>query len=410
MWTKKLYLNKNIWPFYLFWICFFPPQLLEAIIPYSKIIFYSLQFVFFTFIAIVMIISCKTIYLSFYELSLICLSVYGGIVCLLFSRDMIGSYAVNYIWPIVSVSIGIRFLCINNKSMLIDSFRKYFVFLLYLNTFSMVLFPHGIIMSSYGASIQRAFWLLGSKNIVSKTLPLFFLAIMLLFINNKMLGSVTMIICILVVASMGSGGVELLSGSTTALVMSATYFALMLLLIFSNKYILKFLSIFSPVNIAILTGLLSYLIYLISQGKIKIVNTFLVLLGKDYTFSYRNTVWKAMVSCIKENFGVGIGFQELSLPLANIYTNQCYSFWGTLFVRMGIVGIVLWIIVFFFSYRNCELTYCVRSICIALFMLMIYGLTNDFSWKYLIVLLSLIRVFGFSARDDSNNINLPVYE
>lgn len=390
----KLYLNNNLWPFYLFWLCFFPPQLLELIIPHSKMILYSLQFVTIVFMVVVLKTSRKKIIFSFYEVTLICLCLYGGIICILFSVDMIKEYVVNYIWPIMSVSLGILFLSMINKDMLVASLKKYFVLLLYLNAFSMLLFPNGVVVSNYGASIMRSFWVLGSKNVISKAMPLYFLAITLLYMDSKTIGSITMLMCVFVVSSMGSGGVELLSGSTTALVMSIVYFALILLLISNNKYILKVLSVFKPVNIALLSGILSYVCYQISQGKIKIVNEVLLLLGKDYTFSYRNTVWKAMTLLINEHFLWGVGFQNLRLPLANIYTNQCYSFWGAILVKMGIGGILLWVLVFLFAYRHCIFNYYVGGAFIALIMLMLYSLMNDFKLEYLIILLSLIRTFG----------------
>lgn len=390
---EKIYLKKSNSIFWLFWFCFYPPPIIEAVFPTSEYAFQVLKIICLCISLSIAVCKEELLKISWYEVSIVVFGVYGILNNILNKYSYSFMFIKGVFFPLAAVAFIVQILSCYDRKRLIDIFINYFILLIWINTVTMLVYPNGIIRSDMGASIVRAYWFLGSKNVIVQELSLYLLAIGLAMkqTGKKYIGWLTLFVALISFSSMGNRGTNLLKGSTTAIIM---LFMFMLLYFLGDLIKNHLISFFSMFTIAVATILISFFLYIVAQGKVHIVNVILELCGKNYTFSYRNTVWKALYYTASKNILFGIGTIRVRFPLGSSYAETCYSFWGANWLQYGIIGIILIVFIFLFSETKAihlKLDDEKLLIQFSLLFLLIGGFMNELDWKNIAVLLTLRR-------------------
>ena len=147
---------------------------------------------------------------------------------------------------------------------------------------------------------------------------------------------------------MGSERRELMAGSTTGII--AILFFMFMYGVSKFYYLRKIRKILTIKFITIISLVLMLLVVAISQGQFRIIDDILLWLGKDRTFSGRSYVWSEAIASIWKYPILGIGSEQKVFHIygfSNSMNTGLYSVWISVFVRYGIVGVLLAIVMFF---------------------------------------------------------------
>lgn len=373
-------------------LAYFPPNIIER---FSGGFNTMQRYVQILFIVIVLLLIIKKQKLSF-SVS----HVLWGIFCLysfaltfILHRDVLYAYLTRVFVPIFSPILLIIYYKTekNGLERFINCMAKYWAAIIVLNALFMLLYPHGIIQSTTGATMERANWLIGSKNNV--VLPLIF-AVSVLLIKyqqaerKKRLGYYFLFFLIIFeLTCTGSLGVELMGGSSTGIVALAFF-----LVLFSFRKLLYRLKLDNYLSVGMLALLFLLVSIFVIGGTIN-TNSFLGalygLLGKDPTASRRGVLWAVELSMIAQAPVFGHGF--LITPFVSNMTGS-YNLYLECLFRYGVVGLVL-VFAAFFSYRNKRNRYggsmesyifWVGIACI--FMCFV---VSSIQWEYMVLLMEL---------------------
>lgn len=351
---------------------------------------------------IIYMVSKKQFNFDKYEYFLVAYLIWGFIVIVLITSTGTYDFFRSFAYPIVSVLIMCKWIFRGNYKKTIKYISAYYSLVIWLNMILMVLFPRGLIYSSYGAIGDRANWLFGSKNNTVYILPF----LLLLFgldsmLNNgtrisKLLRYATMGVMLLSFSSMGGERFEFLSGSTTGIFMILIYFILVLILDNEKIQRLKIYKVINIRSISIFSFILMLLLTAIGQGRFLATNsTFLKLLGltgKGIGFSGRNSVWSAALLSFSKSpiFGIGLK-QEIFITYNNVRSTNTslYSFWFNIIVRYGAVGISLVYLAFSSTERKKERTFLSNQAYVSFLLMMIGGLTYPLDFRYVLLLTTI---------------------
>ena len=337
-----------------------------------------------------------------YEYFLIAYLIWGFVVIVLITSTGTYNFFRSFAYPIVSVVVMCKWIFRGNYKKTIRYISVYYAVVIWINMILMIVFPRGLIYSSYGSIGDRANWLFGSKNNVVYILPF----LLLLFGLDSKLNSITGISKILryftmgalflSFSSMGGERFEFLSGSTTGIFMMLIYFILVLIL--DNKRVQKskIYSIISIKSISIFSFILMFLLTAIGQGRFLSTNSIFLkilgLTGKGIGFSGRNSVWNAALLSFSKSPIMGIGLKQqifITYNNASSTNTSLYSFWFNILIRYGIVGTSIVFLAFSSTGKKKERSFLSNQAYVCFFLMMIGGLTYPLDFRYVLLLTTI---------------------
>lgn len=387
--------------FYIFAaIVFFLPPMVENIVANISYVDATLNIVRMLLILMMIVLSLtrKTFKLTTMEIALITFAVWGFIVTFVHESGRLFQYSGSVFFKIIAMIFLVNKMTNGKEEKAISGIAHYFTALIWINAVLMILFPHGLFMSSVGAVVKRANWIFGSKNNVT----LYAIVVLcVLCIENlrikRVFNYITVAIFAIEIACMGPAGVEVLGGSTTAI---------FVLFVFCSASLIQNTVVFQLIEkkttllyIALFSLFLCMLIWYISlnqSGMInEVLNNVLNIFGKDTSFSNRDLVWKNVLHSIGQQPFVGCGFHPVQFQIGTTKTASMYGFWGSIAYYYGLIGIIILLVVFSLCEKinvdskntNCKPRFVLK---LGIALLMIFGLMNDmYNWYCLLFLMEL---------------------
>lgn len=350
----SLRIRKKDFLFFIGWFICFPPSILFRIsgrislfLRYGGILYF-----------IVLLLSHKFKLKSKnskFKSSIVIFAVWSCFVVIWKSPGELANYLFDMFLPVAEVAIMIYCSTYNSESnvqsKLNDFISLYWLCVSYIiiNFLLMVCYPSGLIRSSSGSAIERANWLLGSKNNLSVYLILA-VTIVLFFTKETWISKVySTALCVIALGSVmmaGDNGVEIFGGSSTGLVAITLLTITMImnyrhrdipLLSYKFKWILMFVVI---INIVIITG-----------TSIPLMQNFIInVLHRDMTFTGRIGIWQQVLYYISCHPFIGYGEQQLwyYIHISRLVngTTYVYNLFLKQLVDFGIVGTFIFCSVF----------------------------------------------------------------
>lgn len=353
--------------------------------------------ILFVLMMLVFSLTRKTLKLTTMEIALIVFAIWGFIVTLVHASERLFQYSGSVFFKIIAMIFLVNNMTNGKEEKTISGIAHYFTALIWINAVLMILFPHGLFMSSVGAVVKRANWIFGSKNNVT----LYAIVVLcVLYLDNlsskRMFNYITVAIFAVEIACMGSNGVEVFGGSTTAL---------FVLFIFGFVLFARDMAFFQLLErkvtlrcIALFSICLCLLVWHISLNRSGWINTILSdvlnVFGKDTTFSERDIVWNNLLQFITRHPFVGHGFCQFWFPMGiHARSSSMYSFWGSIVFYYGIIGLSILLIAFFLCERDGRDNRNEKQILVfklGMMLVMMFGLVNEIhDWVYLIFLMEL---------------------
>lgn len=344
-------------------------------------------------VCVLVMLSKKQLHFGKYE-ALVGIYLIWGFVSTFITSSIVYVYLRSVAVPILMAVIVCHWLFRGDYTKSIRYIAKYYAFIVWTNLFLMIVFRSGLVISSMGSIKERANWLFGSKNNIVYILPFLLLIFGIDSMVNqrkgigKLIRNGTMIALLVSFSSMGESGFSLFSGSTTAMLMMVLYF--LLLVIFGNEKVqsFKIYSLISIKNISVLSILLMLVITIVSQGSYlsndHIVYILLKLAGKGISFSGRASVWNSAIISFWNSpiFGIGME-QKIFITYNNLASTNTslYSFWFTILVRFGIVGLLGIVYAFSKTEDRKKRSFIKHHAYICFLLMMIGGLMYPLDWK-----------------------------
>lgn len=262
-----------------------------------------------------------------------------------------------------------------------------------LNFISILLFPNGLFVTNVGSAVERANWLLGSKNNQSIYLVLT-TTVCILFSKKSFRGKfwcvLFMTISLITILITGENGIEFMGGSSTGLI--SILFLFVVGILYLNFDRISFL------NHAFLTYFIAILalnLIIILSTSIPLLQKFVVdILHKDMTFSNRTLIWQAVLARIAARPLWGYGETQLwfSVRLSSWLdgTTYVYNLILKILIDFGIIGFCLFCAVFFqLPYKKGNRHYYVMIAGLIAFFLC--GLMDEVEFQYLFLFPAVMR-------------------
>ena len=396
----KIYIDLQALFYTFAAIVFFIPPMVENIvanISYADA-FLNIVRVLIILTMLVFSLTQKTLKLTTMEIALITFAIWGFIVTLVNESGHLFQYVGSVFFKIIAMIFLVNNMTNGKEAKTIGGIAHYFTALIWINAVLMILFPHGLFMSSVGAVVKRTNWIFGSKNNVT----LYAIVVLcVLYIENLRIKCVfnyiTVAIFAIEIACMGPAGVEVLGGSTTAIfVLFVFCFASLIqntvvFQLIERKSTLPYIALFS-----LFLCMLIWYISLNQSGTInEVLNNVLNNFGKDTSFSNRDLVWENVLHSIRQHPFVGRGFHPVQFQIGTEKTASMYSFWGSIAYYYGLIGIIILLVVFSLCERinvdskntNSKPRFVLK---LGIALLTIFGLMNDmYNWSCLLFLMEL---------------------
>ena len=260
------------------------------------------------------------------------------------------------------------------------------------NAASIILFPHGIISTSLGSSVERANWFLGSKNNQTNYLLLSSIVLMLFLDTKKERKKSVFYVAVAFVCNMFTDelGLSFMGGSSTGIV------SLGFLLLISVIYYFKDERIFLKLNSRIVyIAALAVNFILISGTTIPFLVSFVEkVLKKSLTFSNRTFIWERVMYYIYQKPLIGYGEQQIwfAVKLSNLLdgTTYVYNMILKIILDFGIVGFILFSIPILKMKKSETKRNDVLLFGLAAFM--ISGLMNEIGMEYFFLIVFMYEV------------------
>lgn len=395
---NKICIDLSEIKIFIYYMIMFPFQLTERLFPIMDTGIKILQIIVFL-LCVLEIIVKKNFFVSASEIGLFLFLLWGMVSTFVRSPSEIVYYVHWTIFPFVSMIAFSKCFYLEGFEKAVKCISKFYAISIWVNFFLMIFFPNGIIYSNVGAVAYRANWLFGSKNNIVSELPYI---LMFLFYDmyikesrgeNIKIRYITIGIMLYSFCSMGAEKVEFMGGSTTGII--AIIFFICMYGLNKLYYLGKIRGVLTIKLITVTSLLLMGVVVLISQGKIKFVDNILLLLGKNRTFSGRSYVWKEGIISIAKYPIIGIGSAQQIFHTYGYSGNMntgLYSFWITVLVRYGVVGLLLVMAMFFsIKYKADFQENGGFYIALGFFLMMIGGLSNPIPWKTVVfMVMSLV--------------------
>ena len=382
----------DVFTFFVIFV-FFPPSILERLTSFSDSLQRYVQLGFIIILAVDLFVrKAVRIPKSHLRWGLYCF--YGLILTLLIEPSSTYRFVLRVGLPVFLAVL----LCLfyqnrpDGMTCLLNCMNTYWVLLIALNCVTMLLFPDGIIRSSGGATMERANWLLGSKNNV--VLPLIFASSVFMFHflrkpKRRLINPI--LFFAMVIFSMmwaGSNRVEAFGGSSTGLLALLVFF----LMLFLGRFPLrKHLMRLSVGWIAFAFCLLSAVVIWGSIHESSLIGSIFNIVGKDSTASYRTLIWADALERTMESPFWGRGYTVATLVSG---FTQTYNMFLDCVYRYGLIGLSL-LLFAFGSYRSPQAAPSGRRIIPAYVFLagavsmFLCAVVNSIKLEHIIVLLEL---------------------
>lgn len=309
-------------------------------------------------------------------------------------------------WILISTIVGNGYiseafellLSISYTFLLFDYYNKQFVLLLkllmvhaelcvHINLLTLLIAPDGFLSRSNSAYGMTQEWFLGADAyFIMWILPALMIAWIYayVFYNNKRA----------IIISLASIITEIIRGSGTGIVAISIFFIVMLLPIIKN-YLTPFRS--SCIGVIIF-------LYIIIFRKSKILVPILDLLGKDWTFTGRLTIWDSAIKSIIENPILGYGVltndnmvNYLGRSLNGIWigATHCHCHFLQIAFQGGLVAFILMGIIIGIDVYKCSKLWPnkiakIAGISIAIYMIM--GITEVLSFSVTYMIFPLVNL------------------
>lgn len=396
----KIYIDLQAL-FYVFAaIVFFIPPMVENIVANISYADAALNIGRMLLILMMLVFSLtrKAFKLTTMEIALITFAFWGFIVTFAHESERLFQYSGSVFFKIIAMIFLVNNMTNGKEEKVISGIAHYFTTMIWINAVLMILFPHGLFMSSVGAVVKRANWMFGSKNNVT----LYAIVVLcVLYIENlrvkRVFNYVTVAIFAIEIACMGPNGVEVLGGSTTALFVLTVFCVVSfiqntaLFQLVERKTTLLYIALFS-----LFLCVLIWYVSLNQSGMInEVLNNVLNIFGKDTSFNNRDLVWKNVLHSISQHPLVGRGFHPVQFQIGTAKTASMYGLWGSIAFYYGLIGIIILLAVFSLCERinvdsqntNSKPRFVLK---LGIALLMIFGLMNDmYNWYCLLFLMEL---------------------
>ena len=405
--TFKFKINRDVFRAVILFatVCEFP--IFERLSPSIGVILSIVRFIVLVYCVFRSVYTNRMKKSDFFNNFHLCFLAYcitGAVSTFIATPSMAMDYVIHYLYPYVYTLIIFETIFNDNKyfNRKLGAISKYLGAAVWINFATMMIWRKGIIVSTASSMHDRANWIFGSKNNIVPFLPIVLCIIGMDLILNKqqrkntLFNYATLGIAFVSFSSMGDSGFEFMAGSTTALIEMLVFF----LAIFLFTYIrnTKFARFFTMKNICIFSMILMAIIVDISQGSGGIISYVISLLGKDTGFTGRYSVWTSAIDAIKESPIFGIGLEERIFRTWNnrwSYNTTIYSYWLSIGVRFGILGIILNFMMYATSDRGGNSKDPLNFMCKLCFLIMmIGGLTSTINIRYWMMILMIIYLWN----------------
>ncbi|WP_343246840.1 O-antigen ligase family protein [Diplocloster hominis] len=252
------------------------------------------------------------------------------------------------------------------------------------NFLTIVLYPNGIFRSNVGSSVERANWLLGSKNNQSTYLILAVL-IILLFMKKKIMSrfmqEILIIIGALSICSTGENGVEFMGGSSSGMI------AIAFLLVISIFMLLEKNIPFTNLKFRwIYLIIIAVYLLVITGSTMPTIQTFVEnVLHKSMTYNSRTLIWQQALLYIARKPFTGYGEIQIWLSVRlSSWLNGTTNIYNLILKQLfdfGIIGLILFSVSFMTLPKFDDRKY--HIVIIGIIAFFILGLMNEIDWNYL---------------------------
>lgn len=257
-------------------------------------------------------------------------------------------------------------------------------FYMYFNFLTLILYPDGIIKSSIGSSVERAQWLLGSKNNIPLYMILFttIAAYYYYTVRRTRALYVLIVIAMITIIMSGEDGREFMEGSSTGI---AAYAATVMLFAYYLHGERTRTATVSAKVIFVLVMVMSFV--LVTGQSVPGMDKIIVgVFHKELSFTGRTFIWNNNLSAVAQNpiFGHGDEGVIAHTLISNVWqsTEYTYNLILKLLMNYGIVGFGLFLAMILRIERGHETSDCILFS--GFIGLMIIGMMNEISMEWLL--------------------------
>lgn len=269
------------------------------------------------------------------------------------------------------------------------------VFYIWISFAVMVLFPHGLYMSSQGSSIVRAQWLFGSKNNTPIFMIIFSMVIMAITLHEantrtrikNTIMNVSVLLACFESTSASETKVIFMKGSSTGIIVSMAMIALLLYVNVPKWLVKNKLEIFNIKNVMIAIAATN--IVVLGGANISFIKNFIEnYMHKNMTFSGRVYVWDNCIPYIMKSPIVGHGYVS-KVFWTNGATSTYNIFLGIL-EYYGIPSLILLILAALTLKTSKKMSE--QIMLMGILLVAINGLMSQIDAKYLLFFMTILQV------------------
>ncbi len=269
------------------------------------------------------------------------------------------------------------------------------VFYIWTSFAVMILFPHGLYMSSLGSSIVRAQWLFGSKNNIPIYMIIFSTVIIAITMHEEntrtrfknTIMNISVLLACFESTSASETKVIFMKGSSTGIIVSMAMIA-MLLYLNVPKWLVKHKFEFLNIKNVIL-GIAVINVFVLGGANISFIKNFIEnYMHKNMTFSGRVYVWANCIPYIMKSPIVGHGYVS-KVFWTNGATSTYNIFLGIL-EYYGIPSLILLILAALTLKTSKKLS--TQIMLMGIVLVAINGLMSQVDVKYMLFFMTIIQV------------------
>lgn len=314
------------------------------------------------------------------------------------SPNQIATFFYEQLMPVIGVFLLIN-SSVNDRHTNIEKKLEglvslYWLSIIYIvaNFMTIILYPNGIFRSSVGSSVERANWLLGSKNNQSTYIILSVLIILLFMkkkIMNRFLQELLIIIGTVSIFSTGENRVEFMSGSSSGMI-AISFLVVISIFLLLNKDIpftnLKFKWIYLMI--------LTVYFLIITGTTMPSIKAFIEnVLHKSMTYNSRTLIWQQALHYIARRPFTGYGEIQIWLSVRlSSWLNGTTNIYNLILKQLfdfGMIGLLLFSASYITLPKYDDHKY--HLVIIGIIAFFILGLMNEIDWNYLVVFPFLIN-------------------
>lgn len=269
------------------------------------------------------------------------------------------------------------------------------VFYIWTSFMVMVLFPHGLYMSSLGSSVVRAQWLFGSKNNIPIYMIIFSTVIMAITLHEEntrtrtknAIMNISVLLACFESTSASETKVIFMKGSSTGIIVSMV---MILILLYINipKWMLKRkFEFFNIKNVMLAIAVMN--IVVLGGANISFIKNFIEnYMNKNMTFSGRVYVWANCIPYIMKSPILGHGY--VSRVFWKNGATSTYNIFLGIIQYYGIPSLILLILAALTLKTSKKMS--TQIMLMGIFMVAVNGLMSQIDGKYLLFFMTIIYV------------------